>query len=800
MVSGLPVRLRRGLSLVLLLNLALGMAFSVIFLRHQVDARHDVTVQVAELDRLVAVHSLARETARDDPNPAAAGAVGASGSELRTAADRLRDSDPRIDGAEPLVAEVERYLATDATDPATGPPGPTTAGQDAATAESVHRLAAALGARQRSEDGRAGTVADVETLLIMLFAAGMGALLVRRLLAARQAELSEARRRAQVEARFRSLIHHSADLISVLDMETVVRYQSPSLVTMLGWEPAALRNTPLRDLVHPEDLVAFLSAHRTCVDSGDSGATAVSEVRLRHADGSWRHFESVHTNLLDEAEVGGVVMNSRDVTERVALAERLEHSALHDPLTGLANRVLFGDRMEQALSRDEQRHAGLALLFCDLDGFKQVNDHYGHAAGDHLLTEVAARLIAAAGPHVTVARLGGDEFALLLDHVDAAETVLALAQDVVTALEEPFAVPLDTDEAVSVSASVGLVLGADLTAAPRSPAPAPATGTGTAIDGEELLRCADIAMYLAKRGGAGRVVRYEAGMGDAVLARLQLRSELAAALDRQEFAVHYQPTVDLRTGAMHGVEALVRWNSPSRGLVPPLAFVPTAEESGLIVGLGRWVLAESCRHVAAWQRRHPDHAQLQLAVNVSARELAEPDLVDVVLGVLAGSGLPPTSLTLEVTESLMMADVGQAAAALERLRATGVRVAIDDFGTGYSSLSYLEDLSVDYLKIDKSFVDKLTAGRGEFVVIESILHLGHALGLSVVAEGVEHAGQLEQLRAMECDFGQGYLFARPLPADELEALLTGSAGPFIVDAPTGTVPAQRQGRPALTND
>ncbi|MDQ1673923.1 MAG: hypothetical protein QOC98_2485, partial [Frankiaceae bacterium] len=365
-------------------------------------------------------------------------------------------------------------------------------------------------------------------------------------------------------------------------------------------------------------------------------------------------------------------------------------------------------------------------------------------------------------------------FPPLLDRVDAAEDVLALANEIVATLEAPFTVPLDTDEAVTVSASVGLVLGADLADTAES--------SGTRVDGEELLRCADIAMYLAKRGGAGRVVRYEAGMGDAVLARLQLRSELAAALDRQEFAVHYQPTVDLRTGAVHGVEALVRWNSPSRGLVPPLAFVPTAEESGLIVGLGRWVLAEACRHVAAWQRCHPEHALLQLAVNVSARELGEPDLVEQVLGVLARSGLPAASLVLEVTESLMMADVGQAAAALEQLRTAGVKVAIDDFGTGYSSLSYLEDLTVDYLKIDKSFVDRITAGRGEFVVIESILHLGHALGLTVVAEGVEHDSQLEQLRAMECDYAQGYLFARPLPADELEAQLT---------APTGVLHAAR---------
>ncbi|MDQ1630767.1 MAG: hypothetical protein QOC80_739, partial [Frankiaceae bacterium] len=541
-MSRVPARLRRGLSLVLLLNLALGMACSVIFLRHQVDDRHDLTVQVVELDRLAAAYTLARATARDGPPDASASrAVEVSATELRAAANRLRYHDPQIDDAAPLLAAVDGYLANGGSAASDG--------TDAAATERLHQQAAALNARQRAEDDRAGLIADVETLLIMVFAAGMTALLVRRLLAARQAELFEARQRAQAERRFRSLIHHSADLISVLDAETVVRFQSPSLSPMLGWDPAALRDTLLRDLVHPEDLVLFLAAHRSCVDSG---AEAVSEVRLRHVDGSWRHLENVHTNLLAEDEVGGVVMNSRDVTERVALAERLEHSALHDPLTGLANRVLFGDRMEQALDRDEQRHARLALLFCDLDGFKQVNDHFGHAAGDHLLIEVGVRLSAVAGPKVTVARLGGDEFAVLLDRADAAEDVLALANEIVATLEAPFTVPLDTDEAVTVSASVGLVLGADLADTAES--------SGTRVDGEELLRCADIAMYLAKRGGAGRVVRYEAGMGDAVLARLQLRSELAAALDRQEFAVHYQPTVDLRTGAVHGVEALVRWN------------------------------------------------------------------------------------------------------------------------------------------------------------------------------------------------------------------------------------------------
>ncbi|HSP38273.1 MAG TPA: EAL domain-containing protein [Frankiaceae bacterium] len=761
-MARIPARLRRLLSVVLLMNVSVGMAFSVILLHHQVDNQHRAQVDVIELDRLVTAHALALVSSESTGPSASTSPVDELTASLRAASVRLTSETSSIPEARDLAGSVESYLHRAPTE------SPPVLESDASA---LHSRAATISARQEAANRRAGHLADGETLFIMIFAAGMAGLLVRRLLTARQAELLAARQRARAEARFRSLIHHSSDVISVLDADTTIRFQTPSLKALLGWDIDELRATPLTDLVHPEDRVSFLTAHRQVLDgvheaSGSNSSTGparevVSQIRLRHRDGTYRHLESVHTNLLGDGDVHGVVVNSRDVTERVSLQDRLEHSALHDPLTGLANRVLFADRVSQALNRGDRQ--AVAVVYLDLDDFKSVNDSVGATAGDALLIEVADRLRGAVRNQDTVARLGGDEFALLLEDVEGVDDVAVTAERLRQLVPGAIEIGALPPRAVSLSASLGVAL-AEKEDGSRPDAPP---------DGvEAMLRNADTALYAAKGSGKNRVVVHEPGMSDTLLERLQLRAELGAALDRGEFAVHYQPTIDLRSGAVQGVEALVRWHHPTRGVVPPVEFIPLAEESGAIVALGRWVLAEACNTVVGWHARHPDLSRLSVAVNLSARELVEPDLLGTIRTALASSGLAPALLTLEVTESMLLADFGAAADTLRELRTWGVKIAIDDFGTGYSSLSYLEHLSVDILKIDKSFVDRLAPGRGDTLMIETITNLGHALGLEVVAEGVEDADQAGELQVLECDFGQGYHFARPLPAVDIETLLT----------------------------
>jgi diguanylate cyclase (GGDEF)-like protein/PAS domain S-box-containing protein len=552
------------------------------------------------------------------------------------------------------------------------------------------------------------------------------------------------------EQRFRSLVQNSADAIIIAGADRRLQYQSPAVQHMFGYPPEALGGSSIGDLLHPEDRGRLLAL----IDQMEKqpGATAQVEARWRHQDGSWRSCEMTIANLLQEPAVRGLVINSRDVTDRKALEEQLAHQAFHDSLTGIANRALFKDRLRQTVVRAGRRKEKPALLFFDLDGFKTVNDSLGHAIGDELLAAVASRLRPYVRGGDTMARLGGDEFAILLeDTADAGAAAVGVAERIIDALQAPFVLQ---NKEVSTSASIGIAL---LTASE---------------DADELLRNADIAMYMAKAAGKARYQLFNPSMHDAVVTQLQLEGDLQRALDRQEFFLVYQPLVSLGTGRPVGVEALLRWRHPHRDVVSPTTFIPLAEKTGAIVPIGRWVLREACQQVHIWQQRSPT---LGLSVNLSGRQLRDPKLADVVRQALADSGMEARTLTLEITESVLMEDVESTLEVLRGLRALGIHLAIDDFGTGYSSLSYLRQFPVDSLKIDRSFVSALDSAGGE-PLVATILRMGQTLSLEVVAEGIERSDQLDELKKLHCDLGQGFYFSKPVPAAEMAAFLAEEAG------------------------
>jgi diguanylate cyclase (GGDEF)-like protein/PAS domain S-box-containing protein len=585
--------------------------------------------------------------------------------------------------------------------------------------------------------------------------------LVRQLLATRdnvRLQRVHAAREANEagEARFRSLVQHSSDIIIVVDRAGEIRYVSPAVERVLGIAPKEALGRSLLSFVQPDD--AEQAAESLANSHATAGTVGPTTLRALAADGGLRRLECMATNLLDDPSVAGIVVTVRDVTERAALEAQLVHQAFHDPLTGLSNRTLFRDRVGHALSRDVRLTQGVAVLFLDLDDFKTVNDSLGHAAGDRLLRVVAERLLNATRGCDTVARLGGDEFGVLIENARTEEDAVIVAERVVQALRMP--VPLD-GQAVLVGASVGIAL-----ARPEDGA-------------EELLRNADMAMYKAKQRGKSTHETFVPEMHAALVDRIELETDLRRAVEHgecAEFRVHYQPIVELAGGRPSGVEALVRWQHPRRGLVAPLTFIPVAESTGMIVPLGRWVLRMACLQAARWQATRDATGQeppLTITVNISARQLQEPDLVDDVRAVLAETGLPAHALVLEITESVIIRDADAALEAMHALKALGVRLAIDDFGTGYSSLGYLQQFPIDILKIDKSFVDGVARGGPRAALARTIVALGDSLALHCVAEGIEHDDQREHLHALGCAYGQGFLFARPLPAEELEAIMCG---------------------------
>ena len=552
------------------------------------------------------------------------------------------------------------------------------------------------------------------------------------------------------QARFAAFVQRSSDVVTVVDDHNIIRYQSPAVARVFGYSPTENLGVDLRELLHPEDRRRVFGLILAAQEQGRD--TELVECRVRHVDGSWRHAETAVSSLLNDPDVRGVILNTRDISERKALEEALAHQAFHDSLTKLANRALLKDRIDHALARAARRGRPLAVMLLDLDGFKAVNDSLGHDAGDELLVAVAGRLMECVRPTDTAARLGGDEFAVLIEDLASPGDYAVVATRVLESLQPAFHIH---GKDIFVRGSIGIAMCGG--------------GENTA---DELLRNADVAMYMAKAEGKNRFELFNPSMHSAMLERLDIEADLRRAVERQEFVLHYQPTVVLQTGRIAGVEALVRWNHPERGLVPPLEFIGIAEDTGLIVAIGEWVLREACRQTRQWHLEHSTEPPLRISVNLSARQLQQDGLVRMVEDVLADTGLDPSTLTLEITESAVMNDHVTTIVRLNQLKALGVRIAVDDFGTGYSSLSYLRRFPIDVLKIDRSFVDGVADGPQKRALLRTIVDLGRTLNLETVAEGIEQPEELQQLRSLDCELGQGYYFARPLDAESVEELLT----------------------------
>jgi len=475
-----------------------------------------------------------------------------------------------------------------------------------------------------------------------------------------------------------------------------------------------------------------------------------------------------------EADAPSVILVIHDVTERIALEEELRHQALHDSLTGLANGVLFMDRLALSIARGERRHRPLAVIFLDLDDFATVNDRLGRQVGDELLVAVGERLMGCLRPVDTVARVGRDEFAVLLDEPPDAAVPLRVAERIVETLAAPFELG---GQHSSVHASIGI-----------------AVVTSHGQTAEEVLRQADFAMHAAKTRGKNRVEVFDAVTDASAQDRLALKLDLDGAFRRGEFFLLYQPVMDLRTSTIIGVEALLRWNHPERGIVSPAEFIPLAEETGLIVPLGRWVLEQACRQARAWDGEAGPRP-LTMAVNVSGRQVLGGGVVADVGRALEAADLEPSRLTLEITESFLMQDAEASMTTLVELKKLGVRLAIDDFGTGYSSLSYLRRFPIDVLKIDPSFVETITRGPEQSAVVRSMLKLGETLHLETIAEGIEHPEQLASLRSLKVPLGQGFYFARPLDPEGMRAFLREQASANDERSPSARRPRPRDAVP-----
>jgi diguanylate cyclase (GGDEF)-like protein/PAS domain S-box-containing protein len=584
------------------------------------------------------------------------------------------------------------------------------------------------------------------------FVVGMSAVLTAAVgLSARTAanrQRQDARRRS-AERRTEVLLANASDAVLAVGPDGTVRYASPGVQDMLGHQPAWLIGTRLDPLVHADDLPQ-LRQWLTALMAAPEGEASRCEVRIRRADGGWISADVIGAQRLTDPDLGAAVLSIRDISARRALEEELTKRAFADSLTGLANRALFRDRLEHAVARHRRGGGTVTLLLIDLDNFKMINDTLGHAAGDELLVTVADRLRAEIRPADTLARLGGDEFAVLIEDLDQA-AACAFAERILAVMRQPVALAA---RQVVCGMSIGI---ASATA-----------DTGT----EDLLRDADLAMYAAKRGGRDAYAVFNPAMHEEVLREARQRAELETALAEDQFFLQYQSIVDLPSGRVLGVEALVRWQHPRDGVVGPDQFIPLAEETGLIVPLGRWVLRRACAQLAQWQRDVPAARDLYMSVNVSPRQFQNVHLAAEVTEAVQAAGVSPDALVLEITESMFLQDTEAVTTVLRDLRASGVRIAIDDFGSGYSSLTYLQRFPVDILKIDRSFVSGGDHQVGDRSIAEAVIQIGRALRLTTVAEGVETDDQWAQLHAMGCDLGQGYYFARPGGAGQIEALLT----------------------------
>ena len=529
-------------------------------------------------------------------------------------------------------------------------------------------------------------------------------------------------------------------------------YISPSIDRVLGFtQENWIADGGLWDrLLHPEDADRVISNELDCARSGEA---LVQEYRISRADGRFVWIRDEMTVVRGDSESEeplffGVFL---DVSDRKRMEAELERLALYDSLTGLPNRALFTDRLAHAIGRRGRSHA-TAVYFLDVDRFKRINDSLGHRAGDEVLREVAARIQRTLRPEDTVARFGGDEFTVLCESVGGVLEAVGVADRLQRELAEPV---YAGGAELRLSASIGIAM-----AEPDDE-----------MIGSRLVEDADAAMYRAKERGGARTELFDMAMRERAVEELSIEQELQSGLERGELRLFYQPIVNLDNGEVVGAEALIRWQHPERGLLTPDKFLPVAEESGLIVQVGSWAVGEACRRLRDWDRLNGHGSSFGLAVNLSARELTHPDVVTTVLNAVRRSALDPHRLTIEVTESTAMADRETGFRALRELSAAGVRIAIDDFGTGYSSLDHLREMPADILKIDRSFVAGMAANSPDSALVAAAIAMGRALDMQVVAEGIETAEQVTDLRELACPLGQGYLFARPLPPEELDGLL-----------------------------
>ena len=573
-------------------------------------------------------------------------------------------------------------------------------------------------------------------------------MIIRQVVAVRQnVRLLEETAARQGEARFRSLVQNSSDVIILVDAEGTVTFVSPSASRVLRYEPSVMVGLSLLELIDADDQKRAESFIREAAVA--RGVSAPTEWRFQQPDGAPLHAEVIATNLLGDPIVSGIVLNTRDISERKRFEQQLLHQAFHDPLTGLANRALFRDRVDHALKLAKRQRHAITVLFLDLDDFKKINDSFGHGEGDKLLVLAAERFRSCARAADTVARLGGDEFAILIEDSTGPEEQQLLIERLTSSMAQPFML---SGTEVFVTASVGIA----------------AASAGESVS--EVLRNADTAMYAAKRAGKGRFEAYASQMSSDVRHRLELERALRRALEKGELVLHYQPIISLRTGVLTGVEALVRWEHPQFGHLLPGHFIPLAEETGLITRVGSWVLHEACRQVGRWRREHPS-LKLTVAVNISGRELHEHNIVEDVRTALEETRIDPDALVLEITESVLMQETSTVLERLRQLKALGVQLAIDDFGTGYSSLSYLQRFPIDILKIAKPFIEELGAGPDKAALARAIIGLGETLKLRTIAEGIETPAQVGALLELGCNMGQGYHFSTALSATQLEHAL-----------------------------
>lgn len=591
-------------------------------------------------------------------------------------------------------------------------------------------------------------------------------------------QLQRVRRRlAEREQLFQLITENAADMIAVVDKRGHRVYNSPAYGKILGYGAEELAATSSIEQVHPDDRARVLEASQKAHLTGRGERL---EYRIRHKDGTWRDLESTSSAIPGaDGEVEGLVIVNRDITERKRAEALLEHRAFHDGLTNLPNRALLLDRLQRAIAVSRRhRDFKFAVLFIDIDEFKVFNDSLGHTAGDELLIQIARRLttclrgadtvsrgVLTTAQHSlsdnTVARPGGDEFIVLAAELRDPSDAIRMSERIQERLAVPFSV---SNQEIVISASIGIAFSSNNNA-----------------EAEEVLRDSEIAMYRAKESGKARYEVFDNGMQADAVKRLQLETDLRKALDANEFRVHYQPLVSLHNGQIVGFEALSRWQRP-QGIVMPGEFIAVADEIGITVPMNRALLREACQQLLHWHSMFPSETPLAISVNVTARQFALPDLASQIGQVLQETGMDPHCVDLEITEDVAMDDAEKSAIVLSELKALGVRLSIDDFGTGYSSLCRLQRFPVDTLKIDRTFISHMDQNPETHEIVRAIIVLAHTLGLSVVAEGIENQGQMDMLKKIGCEKGQGYLFSRPSDPDTIQQLLArNQATPYVLE-------------------